>query len=173
MFYRVIHMHLWNAIFISALGTLLHFTYDWSGQNPIVGAFSSVNESTWEHLKLLFFPMLISVILDGMFSKKRKSNYLCAKLKGILVSMLFTVTFFYTSKGVIGNNYAVLNILTFYVAVIIGEYVVWKSLQKATVCNNKKATVILVFLFICFIVFTYHTPALGIFQDPVTGKFGL
>ena len=40
---------------VSLLGTLLHFTYRWSGRNPLI---APVNESVWEHMKLLFFPML-------------------------------------------------------------------------------------------------------------------
>ena len=43
-------------IFVAALGTLLHFTFEWSNQNRIVAFFSAVNESMWEHLKLLVFP---------------------------------------------------------------------------------------------------------------------
>ena len=46
-----------STFFAIALGTLLHFTFEWSGNNPVVGIFSAVNESTWEHLKILFFPM--------------------------------------------------------------------------------------------------------------------
>ena len=45
--------NLFRFIFISVLGVLLHFTYEWSGDNAVVGLFSAVNESTWEHLKLL------------------------------------------------------------------------------------------------------------------------
>ena len=29
------------------LGTLLHFTYEWSGEDKIVAIYSAVNESTW------------------------------------------------------------------------------------------------------------------------------
>ena len=50
---------IWSAIIVSILGTLLHFAYDWSGQNTLVGLFTPVNESTWEHMKLIFFPTLI------------------------------------------------------------------------------------------------------------------
>lgn len=46
--------NLFRFIFISVLGVLLHFTYEWAGDNAVVGLFSAVNESTWEHLKLLF-----------------------------------------------------------------------------------------------------------------------
>lgn len=40
---------------VSALGTLAHFAYEWSGKQLLAGAFCAVNESTWEHMKLLFF----------------------------------------------------------------------------------------------------------------------
>lgn len=56
--------NLFRFIFISVLGVLLHFTYEWSGDNVVVGLFSAVNESTWEHLKLLFFPFLLLTILE-------------------------------------------------------------------------------------------------------------
>ena len=44
---------------VSALGTLAHFAYEWSGKQLLAGAFCAVNESTWEHMKLLFFPALL------------------------------------------------------------------------------------------------------------------
>ncbi len=34
-----------GMIFITILGSLLHFTFEWSNYQPIVGAFSAVNES--------------------------------------------------------------------------------------------------------------------------------
>ena len=50
----------WAGFFTAAvLGTLGHFAYDWSGKSLPVGAFCAVNESTWEHMKLLFFPVLL------------------------------------------------------------------------------------------------------------------
>ena len=56
----------WEAagfLFAATAGTLLHFVYDWSGGIPLVAAFSAVNESTWEHMKILFFPVfLFSVV---------------------------------------------------------------------------------------------------------------
>ena len=48
-----------GVIFVSAAGTLLHFVYSWTGNNSIIGLFAPVNESTWEHMKLLYFPMLL------------------------------------------------------------------------------------------------------------------
>ena len=39
-----------GIIFISLIGTLLHFMYEWSGHNKVVSLFAAVNESTWEHI---------------------------------------------------------------------------------------------------------------------------
>ena len=60
-------------IITSILGVLLHFAYDFSGHNIIIGLFTPVNESTWEHLKLLFFPALICMIM-GLFIIKPQVN---------------------------------------------------------------------------------------------------
>ena len=44
-------------------GVLLHFLYEWSGESIWVAPISAVNESTWEHMKLLFIPMFIFAII--------------------------------------------------------------------------------------------------------------
>ena len=44
------------------MGTLLHFLFDWTGGNAVVALFSAVNESIWEHLKLLFYPMVLFAV---------------------------------------------------------------------------------------------------------------
>ncbi|MBC7113294.1 MAG: hypothetical protein H5T34_04655 [Candidatus Methanomethyliales bacterium] len=46
---KILRYELFGIIFIVLLGSSLHFTYELSGENPLVGAFSAVNESVWEH----------------------------------------------------------------------------------------------------------------------------
>ena len=49
----------WTVCFLSILaGSALHFLYDlWP--NPLTAVFAPVNESVWEHLKLLYAPFLV------------------------------------------------------------------------------------------------------------------
>ena len=54
---KIKNYQIFSVIFIFILGTLLHFTYDLSNGNQIIATFSSINESVWEHLKLLYFPI--------------------------------------------------------------------------------------------------------------------
>lgn len=107
-----------SIFFTFILGTILHFTYKWSGENKIVGLFSAVNESTWEHLKLLYFPMLITTIIGLSYFRKDVPNLLCSKTIGIIVALSFTVVFFYTYTGVLGRNIAAIDIASFFIATI-------------------------------------------------------
>ena len=155
-----------TVIICIALGIVLHFTYEWSNNNQLVGIFSAINESTWEHLKLLYFPMLLSTIIGYFYLKKETSNYICAKTKGILISLAFIVIFFYTYSGILGTSIDVINIISFYVAVILGQYHAYKKIKYGSCCNNYFAIAVLFVLLISFIAFTFFQPNLGIFIAP-------
>ena len=107
------------VIICIVLGTLLHFTYEWSGEKKFVALFSAVNESTWEHLKLAYYPMLIMAIIGHFVIGEKSNNYWFAQAIGIIVAMVFITVFFYTYTGVIGTNYDVLNIGSFIIAILL------------------------------------------------------
>ena len=164
---------IFSAIFVFILGTLLHFTYNLSGNNNIVAFFSSINESVWEHLKLLYFPMLLTIIIGEIYLDKNVPNFICSKIFGMIASMFFMVIFFYTYSGVFGKNIAIVDIASFFVSVIIGEYISYKLILSKFKCNNNISKIILILMLISFALFTFITPDLGIFKDPVTGQYGL
>ena len=160
-----------SSIFIMILGTLLHFTFKWSNNNVIVGTFSAINESTWEHLKLIFFPMLITLVIGYFYKEKNTSNYLCAKVLGIIVAIVFIITFFYTYTGIIGKNFAIVDITSFFIAVVLGQYVAYKKMKLKSSCNKVIAIIILLVLYFCFLIFTFFPPHIALFKDPITGMF--
>ena len=61
-----------GIIFTSLLGTLSHFLYEWTGYNTIIGTVTPVNESIWEHLKLLFFPVVLFSVYEYFARGKKK-----------------------------------------------------------------------------------------------------
>ena len=83
------------------------------------------------------------------------------------------VTFFYTYTGVFGENFAIVDIASFFVFAFLGEFISYILIINKYNCNNKISVLILLMLLISFIIFTYFTPDLGIFKDPVTGKYGI
>lgn len=164
---KILKYQIFSVIFTCILGNLLHFTYELSGENQIVAIFSAINESVWEHLKLLYFPMLLTIIIGYLYIGKKVPNFICAKTIGIISAMFFIVIFFYTYTGILGKNIAFIDISSFFIATILGETIAYIIMINKCKCNNKIAVFILIFLFICFAIFTYFTPKLGIFVGPV------
>ena len=95
---------IFGAIFVMVFGTLMHFFYDWSGKNPVVALFAPYNESTWEHLKLLFFPVLIYSVFQYAYIGKQYSGYLTGRLAGIVSGALMIVIIFYTYMAVFKHS---------------------------------------------------------------------
>lgn len=173
---KILRFQIFSVIFTLILGTILHFLYEWSGDNKIIASFSAVNESTWEHLKLVFFPMLITTIIGFFVIGKDNNKFWCAKALGIILAMSFIVVFFYTYTGIIGTNFAILDIGSFFVAVILGEYVAYKIMTNEEYklkCNKRIAVIGLICILLCFIIFTYLPPHIGLFKDPISNGYGI
>ena len=150
-------------------GTLLHFTYEWSGENRIVGLFSATNESVWEHLKLVFYPMLILAIVEYFVVKKEANNYIEAKSLGIFLAISFIIVFYYTYTGIIGKNFFIIDILTFIISIILGEWVSYKLMirkSESTTLSKILSLAIIFYFLISFILFTYNPPNINLFKDP-------
>ena len=167
------NFQIFSTIFILALGTILHFTFKWSGKNQIISLFSSVNESTWEHLKLIYFPMLLTIIIGYFYFGKKQNNFLCSKTIGLLVSLAFIVIFFYTYTGILGKNIAIIDIFSFIIAVVLGEFTSYLLMVNKFKCSNKIAKYVLIIIMLLFIIFTYNPIQIGLFKDPATGKYGI
>lgn len=170
---KIFKFTIFSIILVFIVGTLLHFTFDWSNKNVFIGSFSAVNESTWEHLKLLFFPMLITTIIGYFYLGKSTPSFLCARVYAIVSSILFTVVFFYTYTGILGTNIAILNIASFYIATLIGEYISYRLMLSKFNCNTKKALILLSILLFLFVLFTYFPPKIMLFKDPISGTYGI
>jgi len=150
-------------LFVVLFGVFLHFAYELSGNNPIVGLFAPVNESVWEHLKLLFFPMLVLTVWDLFTNNRNNLNFLPARTIGILSGLAFIVIFYYTITGIIGMDISWINIVIYLLAV---AYAFWLERKIYARCRNLSITwaiIILVVFIILFIIFTIAPPALGIF----------
>lgn len=158
-----------GIIFVLITGTLSHFAYDWSGKNHIVGFFSPVNESIWEHMKLIFYPMLLYALIIIF---KFKSRYPCivpALCFGILTGTLLIPVFYYAYTYILGRNIFVLDMLTFALSIIIAF---WLSYKLTLSCRLKPYTlaacILVCLLLVCFVAFTYYPPGAAIFQSPAS-----
>ena len=164
-------MHILGAVFTLIFGTLLHFTWEWSGQNPVVSVFSAVNESTWEHLKLLFFPFTVFTVIEYFSYGRQLPCFFTVKLKAVLLGMASIVTAFYTYTGVLGDNFLPLDIGTFILGVAAAYRYSYRRLRdRSTTCSpygELISAITLLVLAAAFGVFTFRPPKLGLFLPPV------
>ncbi len=168
---------LWQAVGFAVstlVGTLLHFLYDWTNGNILIAPFSGINESTWEHMKLLFWPLFLFALIQRPFFKDQE-NYWCVKLAEILLGLVLIPVLFYTYNGVFGKSPDWINIAIFYLsALLVFLFEWWAFKQKWLKCKHPQ----LAFAAICligmlFVMFTFATPQIPLFQDPLTGTYGI
>lgn len=158
----------------SLVGTLLHFLYDWTNQSILIAPFSAVNESTWEHMKLLFFPMFIFALIQSRFFKTYE-NFWCVKLAGIVTGLVLIPVLFYTYNGVFGKSPDWVNIAIFFIAAALSFILEARLFKKDRMhCKSPWISVTLICIIaILFVVFTFATPQIPLFQDPLTGTYGI
>ena len=157
-------------LFTCIAGTLLHFLYDWTGQNKLVAAFAAINESTWEHLKLLWVPIVVFSVVEFFIYGKKRPNFLCVKYLSAVVGMTFITVAFYTYSGVLGRNLAFIDISLFFIGAALSWFFSYKYMQTDRFLPNVSVPVCRVLASltaVCFVVWTYSPPALGIFISPV------
>jgi len=164
-----------GAVFALIMGALLHFTYEWSGENPVVGIFSTVNESTWEHLKLLFVPVALFAALEYIGYGKQIPNFVPVKVLSILLGMITIIIAYYTYTHIVGQNYLWVDIGIFILGVLAAYWFSYSLLQteflasECAVCLGWAGLLLLAF---SFAFFTFCPPHVELFLDPVTGTYG-
>ena len=139
-----------GIIFISLIGTLLHFMYEWSGHNKVVSLFAAVNESTWEHIKIAKTASLLVIIL--------------------LIPLLFYTYQIFTKKSVLW-----IDIIIFYLA-IISSTLTFKYIINITSLPFYLTYISVIVLFIIFgfyMVLTLLPIKNFLFKDPITNKYGI
>ena len=172
---RISYYELVGVFFIIMLGSIFHFAFEWSGGQEIVGFFSAVNESVWEHLKIGYWPAVLFALIEYRYLQRLTDNFLFAKTVGIYLIPIVITVLFYSYTAITGESILAVDILTFILAVIVGQLasyklMIWKKLPHSF---NRASLIALIILGVVFVVFTYYPPRLNIFQDPITGKYGI
>ena len=109
-------------------GAALHFAYDWCPV-PLVSLFAPVNESVWEHLKLLYWPFLAAAfVLTKDEADGRKSW--CGLLAGLLGAPLLLLGAYYTLLSGFALYGLPLDLILYALAMAGGFALAW-HLQRA------------------------------------------
>ena len=161
-------------IFTGILGTFLHFLFDLTGGSLWAAFFSAVNESIWEHMKLLFYPMVLFALLEYRFWGKKTPGFWKTKLLGILVGLGLIPVLYYTYTGILGVSADWFNITIFFLAAGAAYWLETKRFLQAPVGSNgnRAAFLALLALSLIFTALTFLPPRIPLFRDPQTGTYG-
>jgi hypothetical protein len=167
-------LYFYGFLFILILGTFNHFLYNWTGKTKIGSLFFAVNESTWEHMKLIVFPYLLWCIIIYPYYKTNL-NFFFSQVVGLLIMLLFIPVFFYGYRYFLQKDNFILDILDFILAIAIGEYIGYQLLINCNVSNivNLISEILLILIIIAFLVLTRHPLNNFLFVDPITKKIGV
>lgn len=161
-------------IFTGIAGVLLHFLYDLTGGSVLVAPFSAVNESIFEHMKLLFFPMFVFALVQSRYMEEKRQAFWCVKLVGILSGVVLIPVLYYTLNGAFGTMPDWTNIAIFFITAAI-SYILetWLFSQKNKKCkSSENAFLALCLIAVIFATLTFSPLQFPLFQDPVSGGYG-
>lgn len=165
---------------ISVIGTfimsfLVHFLYS-EFSNTLFSIFFPVNESIWEHMKILFTSILLYSIIEYILLKKyniKHNNFLISSFtKAILSIPIYLIMFlpFYYRYGENMPIIFIMMIITF----LIVEYISYKILNFNELKYQNYVAIFLII--ICYIIFgylTYNPIKTHLFFDTNEEKYGI
>lgn len=163
-----------EGLAISILGSVLHFTYAWSGRNKLVAIFSAVNESTWEHIKLALSGIFACTLVDVWWLGDNP-NYWFAKSMSFLVPVLVIPVLFYGYRAVLKVKSCLpIDITIFFIASFASSAAFVGMLELAPMGEvgeiaSMVISIIVLAMYLSLTRFPLHN---FLFRDPVTGKYG-
>ncbi|MBQ9018763.1 MAG: hypothetical protein IJ097_00440 [Bacilli bacterium] len=162
-----------SIIIISIIGTLSHFMYDITNHNKIIGLFTSVNESTWEHIKIALTPTLLWSLIDGIVYGTNP-NYFIAKCVSLIIIIILMPTLFYGYKSIFKKDSFIVNILIFYIVIIFSQlaflYII--SIEPLNFIYKYISCIGIFFIFGGYMIHTLMPAKNFLFKDPISNNYG-
>jgi len=165
-----------GIIFIAAFGASLHFVFEWTDYWRPAALIAAVNESTWEHFKIAFWPSMIWAAIEYLFIRKKVNNFAVAKAAGFLAMPLLTAVLFYGYNAITGHHYLILDVIIFIISAITGQIISMRLMQRDTIevaWLRKLAVGILIAMTLAFSTLSYYPMKNFIFTHPENGEFGI
>ncbi|HNW33226.1 MAG TPA: DUF6512 family protein [Candidatus Dojkabacteria bacterium] len=159
--------------FLILFGSLLHFTHDWVKKGILLHIFSALNESTWEHMKLLVAPTILVGILQYIFLKGSYQNLFNSIFILLLVEAISIPLLFEPLRILLKKVPFPITILIFILSILFGLLTQSYFLKNNISLFSEEVALLLSLGIVgIFAIFSYYPPKIFLFKDPVTGKYG-
>ena len=140
-------------------GIILHYLYDLSSHSPWIGLFAPVNESVWEHMKLVFFPLTAYFLFEIIRLSKMIPALSAASARGILAGTFM-----------IPVHILAVDIVLFLLGILLGFYVQGRIVRRQAFHALPSAEDpfvpwgLTILTCLCFFLFSFRPPDLPLFS---------
>lgn len=164
-----------DVFIIFTLTFIFHFLYEFIPNN-FTAIFFPVNESIWEHMKLLYTPVVIIGIFDYIICNKyhiNLNNLFTSIFISSILSIILYLIIYLPIHSFLGHN-AFISITLLFIIICFNQYISYIIINKD---NNKKLNIInMLLIMIGFIIFgylTYNPFKNNLFYDTKEEKYGI
>lgn len=166
-------------IFIIILAFLLsfpiHFIYD-IFPSFFTSIIAPVNESIWEHMKIIYTSILLSSIIEYFIYKKKRydtNNFFISIPISSILGIIFYLVIYLLIDLFIPHNFFIA-IFIMFVTYIISNIISYIILNKKEIPNQKELGISLMLIsYIVFTHLTYYPPKSYMFIDQITKTYGI
>lgn len=153
---------------------LLHYLYELL---PcfVVSIFAPVNESIFEHMKIIFSSILLSGVIQKIIVIKKKLNYKNICISNVISAFLSIFIFlilFLPIYNAIGENLPITLILLF-ITIVISQIITIYIINKKDMHLENISIILVIIIYTIFTIFTYFPLENSLFLDPITLTYGI
>jgi len=162
-----------GAVFIFGLGAVWHFMYEWTGSIKGLGWLFPINESVWEHVKLMFYPALLYYVIEAAFLWKKVNNFIFAKTTALYFTPIMNIITFYTYTGITGYESFYIDIIVLLIFTCLQQFISYKILRANEFAPKNKIYLLIftifaiIILFVALVVFTYYPLPIPLFVSAI------
>lgn len=163
-----------NSVLIFLLGFLVHNIYSWFPS--FITTIFPVNESLYEHIKLIFLsPIIIGLIRYFFFDKNKKyNNYFFSLYLSIMANIVIFYALFLPFYYRFGEN-LVVTLIIYFISILISQYLNYLILTKTKNSSllNIIGIVLLITNYLILLYFTYNPLKIDFFFDSNKEIYGI
>lgn len=158
-----------NSILIFIVCSIFHFIYDLI-PSFLTAIFFPVNESIFEHLKLIFTSCIFYTLISNLFYKD-KNVFLISYLRGMFTIILLLIIYLPLRK--LFGEIMIITLITLFISILISEIIINKILKKDYTVLNTISAFLIIINFIIFTYLTYNPIKTFLFYDTESNKYGI
>lgn len=162
-------------IFTFIISFFVHFIYNYF-PSTLTSIFFPVNESVWEHMKIIYTSILITSVIEYCIYKRKDISINNPILNIAITSILgiFLYLLLYSIIDLIIPHNLFISIILLLIVYIICGIISYFILNTEKIRYSNLIGLILIILsYILFMYLTYNPLKISLFLDPLTNTYGI